>query len=245
MSATFWRQIDWRLWRQSYLAHTPDTERLAWIRPYRPNADTTTGVPARSVAFVRDISLGGITLESSHEFPSGMLLHVDVQSFARPVPVTLLARVIFVSKHRGPNWLLSCCFARELSDDDLRDYGAGRIASEANDGRVWVRFPVQAEASFHSVMSEQHNKWKARIANISAGGIGLFVDRSFEVGSLLNLELLGSKSGIARQVKARVVHCRQQNDGQFLLGCTYVGELSDEELQSLLPGNTDEKADEE
>ena len=132
------------------------------------------------------------------------------------------------------NWLLSCCFVRELTDEDLKLYGASRVATDTADGRVWVRFPVSAETNFHAVMSGQHEKWKANILNISAGGVALLVDRSFDIGSLLNLEMRSSKRDASHCINARVIHCREQGDGHFLLGCTYVGELTSDEVESLL-----------
>src|SRR5579859_2087734 len=110
----FWRRLDWRIWRQSYIQHTPAAERLARITGQEPPG--APGDPQRTLAQVVDISLGGIALSVSRRFESGTLLRVEVQGGGGERPVGLMARVIQVAHRSGGSFLLSCCFAKELSD---------------------------------------------------------------------------------------------------------------------------------
>jgi hypothetical protein len=75
--------------------------------------------------------------------------------------------------------------------------------------------------------------WPAKVRNISAGGIGLFMGRRFEVGTVLAIELQTSTQSGARKLTARVKHATGQEDG-WLLGCAFTTPLSDEDLALLL-----------
>ena len=47
---SYWRSLDWRIWRHSYIAETPEAERVAWISPVGH-----PGRPARSAAEHRQV----------------------------------------------------------------------------------------------------------------------------------------------------------------------------------------------
>lgn len=237
-SGTFWRRLDWRVWRHSYISRTPEAERLAWLSlAKKPDSapDVTPDVPRaggeRCLAQVRDISLGGIILAVNRKFDSGTLLRIEVQNSLGKVPLTLLARVIQVTTRSEGYWIVSCCFAKELSADELRAFGAERVRPTAdNDIRAWVRFPCEIETTFHSVVAAQREVWQAKVLNISAGGVALLVQRKFETGALLSLALTDPDSKQVRKLKVRVVHVLDKKDGSWVLGCTFVKELSDDEL---------------
>lgn len=231
-ASSYWRSLDWRVWRHSYIAETPESERVAWISPVghqgQPATVNEVGAEQRVPALVKDVSLGGIILELGRKFDSGTLLRVEVAGSAESPALDLLVRVIHVTDRANGNWNLSCCFARELSEEDLQAFGAQRVRPEENDGRAWVRFPCEGETVFHSVLAAKHEKWKAKILNISAGGVGLLVTRQFEVGTLLRLELLGGGGRPVNSVLARVAHATERPDGGWLLGCTFVSQLEND-----------------
>lgn len=227
---TFWRRMDWRVWRQSYIAQNSESERLAWINHHNklPKADLPAAEQEeqRVLAHVRDISLGGIILVASQSFESGTLLKVELQSTPVTTPLLLLARVIQVMPRSNESWILSCCFARELSDDDLKIFGAERVRPATPDGRAWVRFPCEKTVSFFATDTGQQAH-TAKIVNISPGGIGLLVSRNLEVGNILDLEI-SSGAEAPHKVRARIVHVTPQADEKWLLGCTFVEELSEQ-----------------
>jgi PilZ domain len=72
---------------------------------------------------------------------------------------------------------------------------------------------------------------QGRVRNVSRSGIGLVVDRRWEAGTALIVEL-PVEDGV-RPVRARVVHATQQLGGLFLTGCSLEKHLTDEEVQGL------------
>jgi hypothetical protein len=233
-SGVFWRRLDWRLWRQSYITHTPAAERLAWITRVSIGQEPTPD-DQRTLAQVVDISLGGLVLAASRRYESGTLLRVEVQGGGGERPVSLLARVIQVGNRSGGSFLLSCCFAKELSDEELRQFGAERKRPEGgSDVRAWVRYPCEGESTFHSMLSAEHEKCRAKVLNISAGGVALLSARKLDAGTLLQLELVGADGRMNRAIKARVVHQAVRADNQYVLGCTFVADLTDDDVMSLM-----------
>jgi hypothetical protein len=231
-AGTFWRRLDWRLWRQSYIQRTPPAERLAWV--FQHGAAPEPGEQQRTLAQVIDISLGGIVLAVSKRFESGILLRVEIQGGGGDRPVCLFARVIQETNRSGGSYVLSCCFSRELSDDELRPFGAERMRPNDSDVRAWVRYPCEGDTMVQAMLSQDQERCRSKVLNISAGGVALLSPRPLEIGSLLNLDLNSADGQPLRSVKARVVHLTPRGENQWLLGCTFVAELSDEDVMALL-----------
>ena len=81
--------------------------------------------------------------------------------------------------------------------------------------------------------------WSAVIRDISAGGIRLVLRRRFEPGTGLAIELPGNDETYT--VLAKVIHVRATDDGSWALGCRFISELGDSEVERLLaatPGAT-------
>jgi len=71
----------------------------------------------------------------------------------------------------------------------------------------------------------------ARVRNVSKSGVGLVLDRSWQPGQAVVLELpLGE--GV-RLTRARVVHSTSQPGGCFLVGCTFDQPLGDADVLAL------------
>jgi hypothetical protein len=62
----------------------------------------------------------------------------------------------------------------------------------------------------------------------------LLVPRRFEKGTGLAVELPGDLERESAIVFVKVVHLRREDDGAWMLGCKFVSELSEDELQRLL-----------
>jgi hypothetical protein len=77
-------------------------------------------------------------------------------------------------------------------------------------------------------------KWAATIHDISVCGIGMILQRRYEPGTGLTIELPDSESDTTYTVLARVVHVKKQRDGRWHLGCNFVSELSEEEVETLI-----------
>ncbi len=76
--------------------------------------------------------------------------------------------------------------------------------------------------------------WNATICDVSQGGARLLVPRRFEKGTGLAVELAGDLERESAIVFVKVVHLRREDDGAWTLGCRFVSELSEDEVQRLL-----------
>src|SRR5262249_2945047 len=79
--------------------------------------------------------------------------------------------------------------------------------------------------------------WPATIRDISTAGLSLALNRRFERGSGLAIELPGG-DGTYSTVLARVTSIWPHPESGWVLGCTFVSELSDEEVRSVLEHNS-------
>jgi hypothetical protein len=103
--------------------------------------------------------------------------------------------------------------------------------------RVWVRFGNRQEISGRSVTSsikdEVDTAWFGLIRNVSPTGIALSMSRRFELGAALILELSAKPEGVLR-LPVRVVHATREKKERWLLGCSFVSPLSEEDLLTCL-----------
>jgi hypothetical protein len=97
--------------------------------------------------------------------------------------------------------------------------------------RVWVRFPASLETTLRPARAADDTRLSARVRDISQGGVSLLVNRAFETGDLLNVELPGPR-GHTHTVLACVVHVRALPGGEWALGCNFARELDDADLEA-------------
>jgi hypothetical protein len=110
--------------------------------------------------------------------------------------------------------------------------------------RVWLRYPSTAQAKCQPVAPANSAPITARVRDISRGGIHLLVDRWFEAGMLLSIQLPSENDADQDTILAYVVRSVLQDDGQWVLGCTFATELDAGDLQSLeVPRVRPESAD--
>jgi hypothetical protein len=100
--------------------------------------------------------------------------------------------------------------------------------------RARVRHSCDREGNCLPVLAGQNFQWSARVLNISQGGVALSLRRRFEKGTLLSVEMQRADNLPSDPFLARVVHVTAQPDGNWLIGCAFADELSDQELQALL-----------
>jgi hypothetical protein len=75
--------------------------------------------------------------------------------------------------------------------------------------------------------------WPARIRDLSISGLSLVLNRPFEPGAGLAIEVQGPESHPPVIVLARVVHARHRGL-DWVLGCAFVSPLQDNVLDALL-----------
>ena len=96
--------------------------------------------------------------------------------------------------------------------------------------RVWLRYPADLETTVLPAGGGDPVRLTARLRNISLGGISLRVDRPFEPGDLLSVELPGATEQSRCTALACVIHASPEAEGGWILGCNFARELSEEDL---------------
>jgi c-di-GMP-binding flagellar brake protein YcgR len=118
--------------------------------------------------------------------------------------------------------------------------GAGKTAEE--DRRLQDRRPVSVEMKVTPAIGEPETTLRARVLNVSSGGVQLVVGRPFEQGDLLTLELPAPVGDSFVSVLACVIHARPEGDAEWVIGCRFSAELDDSDLAAF--GAVPSKAEE-
>ena len=100
------------------------------------------------------------------------------------------------------------------------------------DRRAAVRHFVRPDVT--ACAPQRTRQWKAIIRDLSTTGIGLILNQSFDAGTELAVELFSPDMALAYTMLTQVAHSLPQANGSCLVGCRFVRELSEEELQNLL-----------
>ena len=217
-------------------AVAPD-ERRFWVR-YPADLKTSVQLsrpdgPFSATAELRDISRGGVNFILDRPLPTGRMVNLELP-LGRGEVHTILACVVRATEEAEDRWALGCLFSRELTDADLSSYGVRRVRhDDPGDQRAWMRFNCNLTARFQKIASVDAPVEGATVLNLSASGIGLLVDSFVDAGTLLNIDLTGRDSGATRTILACVVHVNQQGEA-WALGCNFIRELTDEDIQALI-----------
>ena len=220
------------------VATLEDDERRLWVRyPADLQAKiqlSDQGQGSKAAAHIRDISRGGANLLLGHEVQLGQLLNLELPATADDGAHTVLACVVRVNPATDGRWEIGCVFSRELTDDDLGCFGAKRVRHDGKDQRTWMRFECQLTAQIEKIGDSDARRDSARVLNVSASGVGLLVDRYVDAGALLIVELIGTDQRTRRTILACVVHVNQREGQEWALGCNFIRELSEEDIQALV-----------
>jgi hypothetical protein len=102
--------------------------------------------------------------------------------------------------------------------------------------RVWERHPCDLQTSCQPLASRGGGDfmWGGTVRDISANGIGLLLNRRFEPGTRLVIELPSLACGTRQSVLARVVHATPLAIGFWLLGCVFSAPLPEDEFHALI-----------
>jgi hypothetical protein len=113
------------------------------------------------------------------------------------------------------------------------------MAAVGEERRLWVRYPTDVPTYYQAANGRsEEGRLSARIRDISLAGIQLTVDRAFEPGSLLTVELPAVREGERRTVLACVVHVRAVGDKEWAIGCSFARELGDDDLAAFRASRT-------
>lgn len=102
--------------------------------------------------------------------------------------------------------------------------------------RVFERRPCVLPTTCQPASVSEMNelRWSASICDISQGGLLVHLSRRFEKGTGLAVELPGTEERESSTVFVKVVHVKANDAGGWALGCRFVSELGEDELQRLL-----------
>jgi len=100
--------------------------------------------------------------------------------------------------------------------------------------RAWVRYPRKLVTMWQLLDPVGEEHWTALVKDLSLNGVGLVVNRSFPLATVLTVRLRNSTCTYERSALVRVRHCTAQPDGDWLVGCSFVVRISADELHQLL-----------
>lgn len=231
----FWRRIVGQ--RTVPTKATANEERRLWVR-YPTDLQGQVQLPKNDLnekilANVRDLSLGGANLLVDRPLQPGQMLSLELPTASGEIHTVMACVVRAVAQAPG-QWALGCVFSRELDSEVLGTLGARKPKAERADQRVWVRYDCVLMAHCRKFGDPVSAAQPVKVLNISASGIGLLVQPAIETGSMLTVDLLDKTGRKAFTILACIVHAAQRADGRCALGCNFIRELTEEELQSLV-----------
>jgi hypothetical protein len=100
--------------------------------------------------------------------------------------------------------------------------------------RAWVRYSSSQEPLWRFFGMRTEEAWPAKVHDISVTGIGLLIERPLKPRTMLTVNLRGRTHNLSQPMLVRVNHVTGQPDGKWLVGCSFINRLSDDDLQALL-----------
>jgi hypothetical protein len=110
-----------------------------------------------------------------------------------------------------------------------RAFGGARAAER----RHWQRFPSGARTTCQPAVEAEAQALRARVQNISCGGINLLVSRRLEPGLLLHVDVPEVSPEKCRLL-ACVIQVTAPLQNAWSLGCSFIRELTEKELRTFL-----------
>lgn len=98
------------------------------------------------------------------------------------------------------------------------------------DRRLWVRYAVDLETTYHPAGFPETGQLSARVRDISRGGANLIVSREFLAGELLSVELPRGNGHTGHSVLACIVRVEPASGDEWNIGCVFAHELNQDDL---------------
>lgn len=107
--------------------------------------------------------------------------------------------------------------------------------ASGRDRRTWIRYPSSPETPFFSLAEQEEIIFRrAKVRDISKGGIGLVLNSEVKPGTLVDIVLPEIPEAASRSIQARITYSAPLSSRQWVIGCAFMQQLSDEELKVLL-----------
>jgi hypothetical protein len=189
-------------------------------------------------ATVEEVSRGGIKLRLGEPFREGTMVRIDIPNGGTDAPATVLACVMHARETTSGDWQVGCNFSLPLTDGEVRAFGGAKSRGGSADQRAWVRHPARGLVEFRVLPGETGPPRTADLVNLSQAGVGLIVADRLEPGSALTVTLQRLDDQPARSLVACVVYQGRRPGGKWAVGCNFLHELSEKELDELLWNST-------
>jgi hypothetical protein len=102
------------------------------------------------------------------------------------------------------------------------------------DRRGCERYPCLRRPAVRLLAKPSFQSYHAVVRDISFRSIGLLLEKPFEAGTILAIQMRSRHAGFSGILSAKVQHAAQQADGTWLMGCTLSRSLTDDEIFQLL-----------
>jgi hypothetical protein len=181
-----------------------------------------------------NVSKDAINLIMNRPVETGASLRLELPAVAEGPGTRVLACVVRASRTPKGRWLAECWLPLPLYNADLECLGVQLMEGPDGDRRAWPRWPCRGKTLFRPVASAERSEETAGITDLSFGGLRLSVASDpLDVGTGVQLQLLRTTMP-PLEILASVCHVRRQPGGGWSIGCTFIRELSWQELLSVL-----------
>ncbi|HQR08412.1 MAG TPA: PilZ domain-containing protein [Gemmatales bacterium] len=197
--------------------------------------EPASGDGQRFSAQILEVSDNGMRIKVRNSFEEGSMVRIDLPCEQLGPVTTVLACVMHLRDEGDGLFSLGCQFCTELDDEDLDSLGVKReqIEKPEFDNRSFVRYPTRAQVLYRNLRSSTEPVLPGTVLNASPTGIGLKVKESLMPGTLLDLTVQGERGQKLFEILACVVYRHLNRDSQYTVGCNFIRELSEVELNTL------------
>jgi hypothetical protein len=102
------------------------------------------------------------------------------------------------------------------------------------DRRECDRYPCLRRPAVRLLARPSFQSYHAVVRDVAFRSVGLLVEKPFDAGTVLAIQMRSRHAGFSGILSATVQHATQQPDGTWLLGCTLSRSLTDDEIFQLL-----------
>jgi hypothetical protein len=192
---------------------------------------------SRLTAKVQDVSHRGISLLVDEPLSPGTRLLVDIPATPDYPASVVLAHLGIATNLATGQWLLSCKFVDELTDEDLQGFGVPPKPMQSNEWRSGVRYRCSIPARYRLAPTPTEQTWPAEVISIAVHGLGLLVSQRLQIGTMLWLDVGKPEEPEVlslRACAARLTLLPAQHEAfapRMLLGCRFLRELTKQEVE--------------
>jgi hypothetical protein len=116
---------------------------------------------------------------------------------------------------------------------------SGVVSASKAERRASVRYQCDPDSfsmdnSCRPITAPRRESWPASVRDLSTSGIGIIVNRRFEPGTLLTVDLEDVDRTAHRSLLVRVMRTAQEAPNGWVHGCAFTHPMSEAELLDLM-----------